>query len=145
MHYQLLTQPNLLKLLALRPPLPYFRLVDKDTTSKNIGVVGPILAQLREVKTTSLFSTAADSDAISEGEEPTYTHAEEIKRQIRREGWKILKTEQFKIAKETCTFIQLTRFTFSLLPISTDKPEAVSDPFLYPVSVQTKNALFCNS
>ena len=97
--------PNLLKLFAPRPPLPYARPVDKDInrlSSKKVDGVGQILAQLREAKTAGLFSAAAEGDGMEEGEEPTYTHAEEIKRQIRREERKTLKTEQFKIAKETC-------------------------------------------
>jgi U1 small nuclear ribonucleoprotein 70kDa len=100
--------PNLLKLFAPRPQLPYLRPVDKDIdriTGRNVDAVGPIIAQLREAKTASLFSAAADSDAMEEGEEPTYTHVEEIKRQIRREERKNLKSEQFKIAKETCAYI----------------------------------------
>jgi hypothetical protein len=39
---------------------------------------------------------------MEEGEEPILTHAEEIKRQIRREERKKKKTEEFKIAKESC-------------------------------------------
>jgi U1 small nuclear ribonucleoprotein len=80
--------------------------VDKDidrVTGKNVGAIGPIIAQLQEAKTAGLFSAAADGDAMEEGEEPTYTHTEEVKRQIRREERKNLKTEQYKIAKEICT------------------------------------------
>ena len=54
------------------------------------------------ISSNRLFSAAADSGAMEEGEEPTYTHAEEIKRQIRREERKNLKTKQYQIAKETC-------------------------------------------
>lgn len=39
---------------------------------------------------------------MEEGEEPIFTHAEEIKRQIRREERKKKRTEEFKVAKETC-------------------------------------------
>ena len=108
--------PNLLKLFAPRPPLPYARPVDKDinrVSSKKVDGVGQILAQLREAKTAGLFSAAAEGDGMEEGEEPTYTHAEEIKRQIRREERKTLKTEQFKIAKETCMYVNLARFILS--------------------------------
>jgi len=93
--------PNLLKLFAPRPQLPYLRPVDKEI----VDAVGHIIAQLRGAKTAGLFSAAADSDAMEEGEEPSYTHAEEIKRQIRREERKNLKSEQFKIATETCLYI----------------------------------------
>jgi U1 small nuclear ribonucleoprotein 70kDa len=78
-------------LFAPRPPLLYTRPVDKDidrVTSKN-------------VKTAGLFNAAAEGDGMEEGEEPTYTQ-----RQIRREERKTLKTEQFKIAKETCMSVQ---------------------------------------
>lgn len=39
---------------------------------------------------------------MEEGEEPLFTHAEEIKRQIRREERKAKKTEEFKLAKVSC-------------------------------------------
>jgi U1 small nuclear ribonucleoprotein 70kDa len=110
--------PNLLKLFAPRPPLPYARPVDKDidrVTSKNVNGVGHILAQLLEAKTAGLFSAAAEGDGMEEGEEPTYTHAEEIKRQIRREERRKQKSEHFKIAKETCMSLQGLRRFFLLL------------------------------
>jgi U1 small nuclear ribonucleoprotein 70kDa len=99
-----LLPPNLLKLFAPRPPLPYSRPVDKDIdriTEKDVSGVGLILSQLREATTESLM-TAGEGDGMEEGEEPAFTHAEEIKRQIRREERKKKRTEEFKIAKETC-------------------------------------------
>jgi U1 small nuclear ribonucleoprotein 70kDa len=99
-----LLPPNLLKLFAPRPPLPYSRPVDKDIdriTKKNVAAVGPILAQLKEATTEGLI-TAGETDAMEEGEEPAYTHAEEVKRQIRREDRKKKRTEEFKAAKEAC-------------------------------------------
>jgi U1 small nuclear ribonucleoprotein len=99
-----LLPPNLLKLFAPRPPLPYSRPVDKDIdriTKKDVDGVGPILVQLKEATTESLM-TAGEGDGMEEGEEPAFTHAEEIKRQIRREERKKKRTEEFKTAKETC-------------------------------------------
>jgi U1 small nuclear ribonucleoprotein len=131
-----LLPPNLLKLFAPRPPLPYSRPVDRDIDrifNKNVVGVAHILVQLKEANTDSLI-TAGTSDAMEEGEELVFTHAEETKRQIRREERKAKKTEEFKIAKETC---QLT-YIADLLHwrcncIHTDKPaddpEAVGDPY----------------
>ena len=110
--------PNLLKLFAPRPPLPYARPVDKDAdrvTKKNVNGVGTLLAQLKEARTAGLFS-AGEDDGMEEGEEPVFTHAEEIKRQIRREERKKKKTEEFKLAKEACLFIH--RFTYSFLEVA---------------------------
>ncbi|KAF8121836.1 hypothetical protein EV363DRAFT_1559797 [Boletus edulis] len=58
---------------------------------------------------------SGEADAMEEGEEPTFTLAEETKRQIRREERKKKKTEEFKIAKETFK--------------PADDPEAVGDPY----------------
>jgi U1 small nuclear ribonucleoprotein len=99
-----LLPPNLLKLFAPRPPLPYSRPVDRDidrVTKKNVAGVGPILAQLKEATTEGLISAGA-ADTMEEGEEPAYTHAEEVKRQIRRDERKKKRTEEFKIAKAAC-------------------------------------------
>lgn len=99
-----LLPPNLLKLFAPRPPLPYARPVDKDIDrikSKHVDGVANILAQLKEANTETLL-TAGEGDGMEEGEEPIFTHAEEIKRQIRREERKKKRTEEFKVAKETC-------------------------------------------
>lgn len=95
-----LLPPNLLKLFAPRPPLPYHRPVGKDIDRvhcKNVSGVADILTQLKEQS-----ALGGDSDAMEEGEEPTFTLAEETKRQIKREERKKKKTEEFKIAKETC-------------------------------------------
>lgn len=99
-----LLPPNLLKLFAPRPPLPYARPIDRDIDricKKDVAGVAAILAQVKEANTDSLIN-AGTSDAMEEGEEPVYTHAEETKRQIRREERKAKKTEEFKMAKETC-------------------------------------------
>ncbi|KAF7975734.1 hypothetical protein HWV62_8713 [Athelia sp. TMB] len=112
-----LLPPNLLKLFAPRPPLPYSRPVDRDidrVTKKYVAGVGPILAQLKE-QTTETLLTAGEAENMEEGEEPAFTHAEEVKRQIRREDRKKKRTEEFKIAKEAYK--------------PADDPEAVGDPY----------------
>ncbi|KAK7454540.1 hypothetical protein VKT23_011294 [Stygiomarasmius scandens] len=109
-----LLPPNLLKLFAPRPPLPYSRPVDKDidrVRPKDVAGVASILAQLKETATENL---AAD-DQMEEGEEPVFTHAEEVRRQIHREERKKRKAEEFKIAKETYK--------------PADDAEAVGDPY----------------
>ncbi|KAJ7674168.1 hypothetical protein B0H17DRAFT_161389 [Mycena rosella] len=113
-----LLPPNLLKLFAPRPPLPYSRPVDRDIDRirpKNVTGVAHLIAQLQEAKTENLLN-AGEADAnMEEGEEPVFTHAEEVKRQIRREERKKKRTEEFKIAKETYK--------------PADDPEAVGDPY----------------
>jgi hypothetical protein len=95
------------KLFAPRPPLPYYsRPVDRDIDrifNKNVVGVAHILVQLKEANTDSLI-TAGTSDAMEEGEEPVFTHAEETRQQIRREERKAKKTEEFKIAKGCGSF-----------------------------------------
>ena len=62
--------------------------VDKDidcVTPKDVSGVGTILALLKEGTMTGLANGTADG--MEEGEEPTFTLAEEIKRQIRHEEW----------------------------------------------------------
>jgi len=105
---------NLLKLFAARPQLPWMRPVDRDidrVSKKNVSGVAHILQQLKEANTESLMKEG-EAEAMEEGEEPVFTHAEEVKRQIRREERKIRKTEEYKIAKETCQW-------FVLGPLST--------------------------
>ncbi|KAJ7352582.1 hypothetical protein DFH08DRAFT_859340 [Mycena albidolilacea] len=113
-----LLPPNLLKLFAPRPPLPYTRPVDKDIDRirpKNVNGVAHLLAELKEAKTENMMNTGESEVVMEEGEEPVFTHAEEVKRQIRREERKKKKTEDFKAAKE------------SYKPA--DDPEAVGDPY----------------
>ncbi|KAF5327701.1 hypothetical protein D9619_004512 [Psilocybe cf. subviscida] len=112
-----LLPPNLLKLFAPRPPLPYVRPIDRDIDrihKKEVTGVAAILAQLQEANTESLLNAGA-SDAMEEGEEPVFTHAEETKRQIHREERKAKRTEEFKKAKETFK--------------PADDPEAIGDPY----------------
>lgn len=106
-----LLPPNLLKLFAPRPALPYYRPLDRDIDrvhNKNVGGVGQILARLREEKTQGMLTTG-EGDGMEEGEEPNFTYAEETKRAIRREERKKKRTEVYKEAKESCELhIQLS-------------------------------------
>ena len=100
-----LLPPNLLKLFAPRPPLPYTRPLDRDidrVRSKKVDGVAALLANLKEEKTQGMIN-AGEGEGMEEGEEPTFTHAEETKRAIRREERKQKKVGEFKQAKETCT------------------------------------------
>jgi U1 small nuclear ribonucleoprotein 70kDa len=99
-----LLPPNLLKLFAPRPPLPYTRPLDRDINrvrNKNVGGVAALLASLKEEKTQGMIN-AGEGEGMEEGEEPTFTHAEETKRAIRREERKKKKTDEFKVAKDSC-------------------------------------------
>ena len=109
--------PNLLKLFAPRPPLPYTRPLDRDidrVRPKNVGGVAQLLAQLREAKTQGMMESGStgDREGMEEGEEPTFTYAEETKRQIRREERKKKKADEFQRCKENC------ECPFALLPHS---------------------------
>ncbi|KAF9650259.1 hypothetical protein BDM02DRAFT_3070450, partial [Thelephora ganbajun] len=98
-----LLPPNLLKLFAPRPPLPYIRPVGKDidrVTTKSVSGIGQLLEQLRETRTAGMLSSGEAPDMEGD-EEHSFTHAEETRRQIRREERKKRREEQFKIAKET--------------------------------------------
>ena len=98
-----LLPPNLLKLFSPRPPLPYSRPVGRDIdriSPKGVGGVGQVLARLRESNTLSLI--ASNGENMEEGEEPVFTLAEEVKRQIHREERRAKRAEDFKIAKEIC-------------------------------------------
>ncbi|KAF8274815.1 hypothetical protein EI94DRAFT_1561334 [Lactarius quietus] len=111
-----LLPPNLLKLFAPRPPLPYTRPVDKDiarVTKKDVSGVGALLAFLKEGAMAGLAN--GNAEGMEEGEEPNFTLAEEIKRQIRREDRKKKRAEEFQKAKE------------SYKP--QEDPEAVGDPY----------------
>ena len=99
-----LLPPNLLKLFAPRPPLPYLRPLDRDIDrvhAKNVSGVAAMLAELKEEKTQGMIESGA-GEGMEEGEEPTFTYAEETKRQIRREDRKKKKADEFRIAKENC-------------------------------------------
>jgi U1 small nuclear ribonucleoprotein 70kDa len=104
-----LLPPNLLKLFAPRPSLLYSRPLDRDidrVRSKNVNGVAALLAQLKEEKENATVAHGAeqaqDVSEMEEGEEPTFTLAEEVKREIRREERKKARQERFKLMKETC-------------------------------------------
>ncbi len=129
-----LLPPNLLKLFSPRPPLPYSRPVSRDidrVKSKNVGGVGAVIAVLRETSTQSLI--AGNGENMEEGEEPAFTLAEEVKRQIRREERRAKKAEDFKIAKETCSSFPRLSATLLIYLRPIDKPaddaEAIGDPY----------------
>lgn len=104
-----LLPPNLLKLFAPRPPVPYARPLGRDpdrVSSKNVSGVAYILEQLKdEVVAAGAAALAPQNEDMEEGEEPVYTHAEETKRQLLREEKKKNKQDLFKIAKETCQLL----------------------------------------
>lgn len=104
-----LLPPNLLKLFAPRPPLPYIRPVGKDPDhvhSKSVAGVGALIAQLKEQSTQELIDAGNQQlpEGMEEGEEPVFTHTEETTRQIKREERKKAKEDKFKEAKELCAF-----------------------------------------
>lgn len=131
-----LLPPNLLKLFAPRPPLPYTRPVGKDpdrVRSKNVLGIASILLEIREDNTAGLISKGQkEEEEGEEGEEKSLTHAEETLREIRREERKKQKEELFKKAKESCECWTLICHP-SIDHERTDKPsddaEAVGDPY----------------
>ncbi|KAG9005086.1 hypothetical protein FRB95_003724 [Tulasnella sp. JGI-2019a] len=117
-----LLPPNLLKLFAPRPPLPYVRPLPKsnpqtasgikDSTIKRhlTGVAG-ILEQIREENAVNVIASGkGKSGTGAEGEEgeevelaideEKFTYVEEVKRQIYREEKKKKKVDDFNTAKE---------------------------------------------
>ncbi|CAE6436106.1 unnamed protein product, partial [Rhizoctonia solani] len=113
-----LLPPNLLKLFAPRPPLPFVRSVGKDpdkVRSKNVSGVAALLAQVREDNERGIVGAGASQAEREEGEEERYTYAEEIKRTIAREQKQKRKKEEFQKAKETYK--------------PADDPEAIGDPY----------------
>lgn len=101
-----LLPPNLLKLFAPRPPLPYIRPLGKDPDKfreKRVDGIAEVLARIKEEETQGLIDAGKElPEGMEEGEEPVFTHAEETKRQMRREARQKTKEERFKNAKEIC-------------------------------------------
>lgn len=100
-----LLPPNLLKLFAPRPPLPYVRPLGappERISDKRLTGVAAILAQIREENQNAVV--AHGKGGVEEGEEPEehFTYVEEVRRQIHREEKKKQKTQQFSSAKENC-------------------------------------------
>ena len=148
-----LLPPNLLKLFAPRPPLPYLRPVGRDidrVTNKSVSGVGQLLEQLRETKTAGMLSSGEAPDTEN-GEDTSFTFAEETKRQIRREERKKRREEQFKIAKDTCNTTVLFLSVWLTLSLYIDKPsedsEAVGDPYktLFIARLVCRNLSLYNS
>ncbi|RDX40707.1 hypothetical protein K466DRAFT_498451 [Polyporus arcularius HHB13444] len=115
-----LLPPNLLKLFAPRPPLPYTRPLDKDidrVKPKNVDGVGSLLATLREAKEKGMLESGntGEGEGMEEGEEPSFTYAEQTKREMRREERKQKKAEEFQKAKENYK--------------PSEDPEAIGDPY----------------
>ncbi|KAH7102773.1 hypothetical protein BKA62DRAFT_698791 [Auriculariales sp. MPI-PUGE-AT-0066] len=126
-----LLPPNLLKLFAARPPLPYYRPVDKDISRvkpKSLDGTAAILERVREENAlgTGVGKRAADGEggadggAMEEGEEgeeveEPFSLAEEYRRQIRREERKKRLADDFTKAKT------------SYKP--NEDPQAVGDPY----------------
>lgn len=106
-----LLPPNLLKLFAPRPPLPFVRSVGKDVEkvrSKNVSGVAALLAQIREDNERGIVGAGASENTDrEEGEEERFTYAEEIKRAIYREQKQKRKQVEFQQAKETCEYFCL--------------------------------------
>ncbi|KAG8733318.1 hypothetical protein FRC11_007201 [Ceratobasidium sp. 423] len=113
-----LLPPNLLKLFAPRPPLPFVRSVGKDpdkVRSKNVSGVAALLAQVREDNERGIVGAGASQIEREEGEEERFTYAEEIKRGMYREQRQKRKRDEFQKAKETYK--------------PADDPEAIGDPY----------------
>jgi U1 small nuclear ribonucleoprotein 70kDa len=104
---QHLLPPNLLKLFAARPPLPYVRPIDKDINvvkPKQLSGVANLLAQIKEENDAGLIDLGKaeiEAGAVTE-EDSKFTLAEETRREIRREEKKKLRTEEFKAAVANC-------------------------------------------
>lgn len=136
-----LLPPNLLKLFAPRPPLPYTRPLDRDIdrpTPKNVDGVAGLLARLNAEKEDAITQGGAAADAVAaegmeEGEEPSFTLAEEVKREMRREERKKMRAEKFKTLKESCKHGILVCCVFVPTDLFPDKPaedpEAIGDPY----------------
>jgi U1 small nuclear ribonucleoprotein len=112
----------------------YTRPVDKDidrVTKKDVSGVGPLLAMLKEGAMVGLAN--GTPDGMEEGEEPTFTLAEEMKRQMRREERKKKRADEFQIAKDSCAYTHLSMVDpltdVSVLDKPQEDPQAVGDPY----------------
>jgi U1 small nuclear ribonucleoprotein len=77
-----------------------------------------------------------NAEGMEEGEEPNFTLAEEMKRQVRREERKKKRAEEFQKAKESCTCFSSPLFVSTptnRVRLTQDKPQedsqAVGDPY----------------
>ncbi|KAG8940230.1 hypothetical protein FRC04_005475 [Tulasnella sp. 424] len=97
-----LLPPNLLKLFAPRPPLPYVRPLCHAPEAVNPKKLSGVAAILAEVKEQNQNNVIAIGKGEEEGEaaEETFTLVEEVKRQIHREEKKRKKEAAFIAAKD---------------------------------------------
>ncbi|KAG9018040.1 hypothetical protein FRB90_012543 [Tulasnella sp. 427] len=112
-----LLPPNLLKLFAPRPPLPYVRPLGTapgQISNKSVSGVAGILAEIREQNQNIVIASGKGEE---EGETPeeNFTYVEEVKRQIYREERKKKTEAAFAVAKENYK--------------PQDDPQAVGDPY----------------
>jgi U1 small nuclear ribonucleoprotein 70kDa len=114
----------------------YTRPLDKDidrVTKKDVSAIGSFIAMLKEGAMAGLAN--GSGEGMEEGEEPTFTLAEQIKRQIRREERKKKRAEEFQVAKDSCAYKHpsslntptRTKTTFQDKP--QEDPQAVGDPY----------------
>ena len=122
-----------LQLFAPRGPLAYYRPLDKDierVTPKHVGGIADFLHRAQEENAQGII--AAGREAMEEGEEPTFSMAEETKRELRREERRKKKEEELNLAKETCQSwshqSSVYPHSFSLDKPSED-PNATQDPY----------------
>ena len=101
---------------------------------KRVDGIAEVLARVKEEETQGLIDAGNQPlpEGMEEGEEPVFTHAEETKRQIRREQRQKVKEERFKNAKEICMCL-ISLFCMLVLTFLPDKPaedsNAAGDPY----------------
>ena len=97
----------------------FYELVEAYRMMRPVEQVTAWLFRVARNRITDLFRSkkreASSEPAVDmeDGEEPSFTHAEETRRQIRREERKKRREEQFKIAKDTCNLISLALLLLS--------------------------------
>ena len=97
-----LLPPNLLKLFAPRPPLAYARPIGKDIdriSSKDVGGVGQLLAQLKEITNENQLN--GEGDGTEEGG---------------RGGWEAVCTKTKREARSGRTYKTIGRTDVQCLP-----------------------------
>ncbi|KAG8933201.1 hypothetical protein FRC01_010547 [Tulasnella sp. 417] len=112
-----LLPPNLLKLFAPRPPLPYLRPLGHAPSAVGEKRLAGVAAILAEVKEQNQNNVIASGKGEEEGEtaEESFTYVEETKRQIAREDKKKKTEAAFTAAKDNYK--------------PQDDPQAVGDPY----------------
>ncbi|KAG8908329.1 hypothetical protein FRB99_007255 [Tulasnella sp. 403] len=97
-----LLPPNLLKLFAPRPPLPYVRPLGRPPdhiAAKKLSGVAAILEQIREENQVNAIA-AGKAEEEGEASEEHFTLVEEVRRQIQREAKKKRLENEFSTAKD---------------------------------------------